>query len=1083
MSKDKPVFFDESGRRQKIVDFVLLALIFLFTFALVFIGYNLRKISKIEQTAKLTHQQPRESTLSVLYTESNANAYALLGDRIQQIGTVLLPRYYLTDKGVSTPLTYEKLDKSLKAESTNINTSYDTYHILSSKNYTLPPVERNLPRAIDSSMVKLIGDEQMAGIASGISNADASGLYVDIDLSQISSPKAKEEFGGWLTRFKSALSVYDLHLGLIVDPGLLDESHQALLRIPRVVYSGQSTTQCDKQIQGLKQLKELDQSNVIVELPTASTKTDLRASSRSEINVEYGSTAELLLNRQVNNRSCHSIDVKEGTFSYKVNDAISSYNYLVATNNILGVNKSRGWAISDPGNEEYTLWSLLDSDLTQQTISQLIGKEVKASLSVEKDGAGQIFSLANVATTGSRDITFDSSGYVTTSRLEHSDTANTITKQGESKKKIALTFDDGPNPTYTPKVMDILESYGVRGTFFVIGQNVANYPETARQIVARGHEIENHSYNHPVYSLLDNEANKSQIKSTNEIIELITGVRPSYFRKPYSDNSEITNSADIEYLNMLSSLGLQASEYDIDSKDWLLDTSDQILERVKSQIEASNGKYSQILLHDIHHKPELTMETLPRIIEYLQTNGIEIVTVNQLADQPKSKPNVDAVAEASTPYYVLRTKLWALKVFSVIGVFFIILSYIRYSWMIGGSIFYYVKRKLLKFLTKHIYLRRGSLPKLAIIIACYNEEKVIGKTIEALQKSTYKNFRIILVNDGSKDKTKEIIEAYSKNDKRISLINVPNGGKARALECAMSNTKCQWLVFCDADTIFAPDSLQQFALSATLDYRLGAIAAKIVVGNDYNLLTRAQLIEYGIAHTFIKASQDVTNMITVVPGAAGLWRHNALKKAGGFLPDTLAEDADATMRVIASGSRVGFRANIEAFTEAPEKLTMLFKQRTRWQLGNMQSIYKHRKGLFNPKVYGTLGAVGLPMFYLELITAIAFPFIMLFTIHALYQEKLFGLKGLLAIMQQPDLNLTVFFGILMVLIEIGIVLFVIATSKKSVKSKVLLLLTVPYYITVYKIYLSTFTIVAMLRALKGKMHGWGHLQRTARVNI
>ncbi len=599
-------------------------------------------------------------------------------------------------------------------------------------------------------------------------------------------------------------------------------------------------------------------------------------------------------------------------------------------------------------------------------------------------------------------------------------------------------------------------------------------------IVSRGHEIENHTYDHPVFSLLTDDANYSQIKATNDIIETVTGVTPKFFRKPYSDSSDVTNGSDIRYLQTLQKLGLRASEYDVDSKDWHLNSSEQIVNRVKQQLSERNGDYSQLLLHDTHHNTELTISALPGIIEYLQSQDVQLVTVNELAYQHDDNYGQNLVTTST--YKAMRIQHGALTLFTWISEIFIALSLVRYAWMIVGSIFYTIKRRLLKYFIKHINLKTGTLPRLTIIIACYNEEKVIGRTIEALQASYYRNFRLILVNDGSKDKTAKIIQNYADHDKRISLVNVPNGGKAKALESGMSKTKSQWLVFCDADTIFAPDSLRQFALIAALDYRLGAIAAKIVVGNDNNLLTRAQLIEYDIAYKFVKASQDITNMITVVPGAAGLWKHSALTKAGGFRADTLAEDTDTTMRVIAGGNRVGYRSNIEAYTEAPEKLTMLYKQRTRWQLGNMQAIFKHRKGVFNPK-YGTLGVMGLPLFYIELISAITYPVILAITAVLLWSEGLFSIQKMSSIFDDPAKNTIIILGLLMLAIELCMTLFVIVTSKKSIKSKVKLILTVPYYVVIYKMYLSIFTIVSLLRALRGKMYGWGHLQRTASVHI
>ena len=1079
MNNNNPVFFDESGKRQKIVDFVLLVMIFIAAFGVVYAGYYLSKINKIESGAMVSQYHPQNNSVTVLYTESNANAYAILGDKIQQIHTVLLPHFRFNEYGISTPLAYSHLYKSLQAQSSNINTDYDTYFILSGRDYVVPPAERNSQPKVKVPMYRAINPAIMSDVVANVVNADISGLYIEPDFTQINDPQTTKQFEDWVIQFKTLLNDQGVHLGLIVDPGAINDNNKSVLNKVEMVYLGQSVSELDAQIDGISKIKSVN-NNIKIELPTVSTKTVNRPLTSSIVDVEYNDIATQLVGKQFNDRTYKALSFKNDSYSYKIYDAVSAYNYTEAINRIFGTDMHENFAIADPGFEEYTLWKILDPGLNHDEIGKILRSDMIAGLEISQEGAGQIYAIDSSGTPGTRDLTYDSQNNITSSFVKSNNVVSSVAQEGKNDKKIALTFDDGPDPVYTTKVLDILDSYGVKGTFFVIGENVASHPEIAREIVSRGHEIENHSFDHPVFSLLSDDANYSQIKATNDIIKTVTGVQPKFFRKPYSDSSDITNDADIRYLEMLHKLGLKASEYDVDSKDWLLNDSDKIVERVKQQLELRNGNYSEILLHDRHINPELTISALPKIIEYLRSENIQMVTVNEL-DHQSSNEQLQNFA-TSSEYRSMRMQRGALTLFTWISVVFIALSFVRYAWMIVGSIFYNIKRRLLKYFIKHVNLKTGVLPRLSIIIACYNEEKVIGRTIEALQANSYKKFRIILVNDGSKDQTAKIIQSYANNDKRITLINVPNGGKAKALEIGMSKTKSRWLVFCDADTIFAPDSLRQFALTAALDYRLGAIAAKIVVGNDNNLLTRAQLIEYDIAYKFVKASQDVTNMITVVPGAAGLWESSALIKAGGFLPDTLAEDTDTTMRVIAGGNRVGYRSNIEAYTEAPEKLTMLYKQRTRWQLGNMQAIFKHRKGVFNPK-YGTLGVMGLPLFYIDLISAVTYPVILAITTVLLWSEGLFSVQKMNAIFENPAKNTLIILGLLMLVIELCIVLFVIITSKKSIKSKVKLLLTVPYYVTIYKMYLSVFTVVSLLRALRGKMYGWGHLQRTANVHI
>jgi peptidoglycan-N-acetylglucosamine deacetylase len=292
--------------------------------------------------------------------------------------------------------------------------------------------------------------------------------------------------------------------------------------------------------------------------------------------------------------------------------------------------------------------------------------------------------------------------------------------------------------------------------------------------------------------------------------------------------------------------------------------------------------------------------------------------------------------------------------------------------------------------------------------------------------------------------------------------------------------KDDWLVFCDADTLFAYDAIEKYVYTLNTRKNLGAVAGRIRVGNDINHLTRAQVIEYGVANTFIKPAQDILNSITVVPGACGLWNRENLLAAGGYSPDTLAEDADSTMKIISMGKNVLYENDITAHTEAPDTITTLYKQRTRWQLGNMQALFKHHTGVFNSK-YGALGYIGLPMFYIEMLHVLFFPMFLLFAAATL-SISLFQLDAMMpntvgfATSQE---FLWVSLGI--IVYDILLSIFVILREPKRWQQKKKLLKTLPYYYLFYRFFLSYSTLVALLRALRGRLQGWGHLKRSATV--
>jgi polysaccharide deacetylase family sporulation protein PdaB len=197
---------------------------------------------------------------------------------------------------------------------------------------------------------------------------------------------------------------------------------------------------------------------------------------------------------------------------------------------------------------------------------------------------------------------------------------------GAGMNAIALTFDDGPHPEVTPRVLDILRSQGVRATFFVLGNKVKQYPEIARRIVAEGHQIANHSYSHPSFTKIKPRSLDKQVKETTAVIESITGVTPTSIRPPYGALN------DRVILSLLEGHGLNIIMWNVDPQDWRKPGIDVVVDRVVSQTKPG----AIILLHDIH-KP--TAEALPSILTNLASRGYSFATVDQLLGLSPRRPS------------------------------------------------------------------------------------------------------------------------------------------------------------------------------------------------------------------------------------------------------------------------------------------------------------------------------------------------------------------------------------------------------------------------------------------------------------
>ncbi len=246
-------------------------------------------------------------------------------------------------------------------------------------------------------------------------------------------------------------------------------------------------------------------------------------------------------------------------------------------------------------------------------------------------------------------------------------------------------------------------------------------------------------------------------------------------------------------------------------------------------------------------------------------------------------------------------------------------------------------------------------PFVSIIVPVYNEEKVIKNSIKSLLDLDYPNYEIIIVNDGSTDKTKreaEQLVGYQKGfhgDVRVSLINKPNGGKAKSLNAGIRYSKADFILCMDGDSQLSKDSLK-FAIKHFANPEIGAVAGNVKVLNRGKFLTDLQALEYVEGLNMARSAQSYINLVNIIPGPIGIFRKRAIEDAGFYSSDTFAEDADITLRVLSKGWKVYYEPKAVSFTEAPAKLQQLLKQRYRWTRGIIQSIRKHKKLLFNPTI-------------------------------------------------------------------------------------------------------------------------------------
>jgi cellulose synthase/poly-beta-1,6-N-acetylglucosamine synthase-like glycosyltransferase len=368
-------------------------------------------------------------------------------------------------------------------------------------------------------------------------------------------------------------------------------------------------------------------------------------------------------------------------------------------------------------------------------------------------------------------------------------------------------------------------------------------------------------------------------------------------------------------------------------------------------------------------------------------------------------------------------------------------------------------------------------PLVSVLIPAYNEEKVIVSSIRQILKSRYANLEVIVVDDGSIDATSAVVNQHYANEPRVRLITIPNGGKAHAVNTALHASKGAVVVALDADTQFEPDTIPRL-VRWFIDPKVGAVAGNAKVGNRINLITLWQALEYITAQNLERRALAALGAITVVPGAVGAWRRDALEQLGGFPADTLAEDQDLTIAVQKAGYHTLFDSEAIAWTEAPDSARGLARQRFRWAYGTLQCLWKHRDATFNPR-YGALGTIALPQVWLfQILFSVVSPLVDLVLVWQIIATALDYLQHRGQFDDTNLLRMLVFYAAFMA-VDLAASALAFAMEKKEKWSLLwwLVLQRFGYRQLMYYV-----VVRSVWTAIRGPSVGWGKQDRKATVN-
>ena len=670
----------------------------------------------------------------------------------------------------------------------------------------------------------------------------------------------------------------------------------------------------------------------------------------------YGANATLLFNDDTYNLHYSYTDDDNVKHQVYFTDAATIFNNMrFGTTYHLA-----GFAMWRLGTEDSRVWNFYGKDLAWEQVKRWNLNNVFALNGyndVNYVGSGEVLSVESEPHPGHVSLSIDTDdqliaeeSYITLP------SAYTVAKLGHcGPKDLILTFDDGPDARWTPQVLRTLKHYRVPGAFFMVGLQMEKNLPLVKKVYDAGNTIGNHTFTH--HNVIENSDDRTyaELKLTRMLVESITGHSTTLFRAPYNADADPTQREEIEPMILASRRNYLFVGEEVDPNDWQPGiTADEIYRRVIDGVHHGDGHI--ILLHDaggVTRKP--TMEALPRIIATLQHEGYRFISLEKYLGMSRQQL-MPEIPKGET-YYAMQANLTLAEIIyhtsdflTALFVVFLVLGFLRLAFMY----FLMIKEKRTEHRRHYPALTKENAPHVSIIVPAYNEEVNCVRTVSNLLKEDYPSFDVIFVDDGSKDHTLDRIhEAFDGND-RVQILDKANGGKASALNYGIAHTTAEYVVCIDADTQLRPDAVSRLMQHFILDnaHSIGAVAGNVKVGNQRNMLTRWQAIEYTTSQNFDRMAYSYINAVTVVPGAIGAFRKEAIVKAGGLTTDTLAEDCDLTMRINEAGYVIENESYAVAMTEAPENVRQFVKQRVRWCFGVMQTFWKHRSSLFNPRKKG-----------------------------------------------------------------------------------------------------------------------------------
>ncbi|MBO8191675.1 glycosyltransferase [Streptomyces oryzae] len=596
-------------------------------------------------------------------------------------------------------------------------------------------------------------------------------------------------------------------------------------------------------------------------------------------------------------------------------------------------------------------------------------------------------------------------------------------------RTVALTFDGGPDPVWTPRLLALLRKHRAHATFFLSGAKAAQHPDLVRKIRAAGHEIGSNTYTGADLGASSSVRAKLELGLTQKALAHSAGTHTKLLRMPQTTTVDTLCGAEWQAAKRAAGDGYLLVAADHSSRK-----PSQGLIRQYSQTDLAYHEAKKLLGN--RHVDRFTTVS----------DGLRLPPAESASPLERWEGTA-LIWIKKLGHAFVSGMAWVLGIAGALGLLRLLLLVLFARTHV---------RRLTNFRPGSPWLREVHEP-VTVLIPAYNEEAGIESTVHSLLASTHPHLQIIVIDDGSTDRTADL--ATWIDDPRVMVLRQPNAGKAAALNTGLAHARYDIVVMVDADTVFEPDAIYRL-IQPLAHPAVGAVSGNTKVGNRRRLLGRWQHLEYVFGFNLDRRMFEVLECMPTVPGAIGAFRRDALMGVGGVSEDTLAEDTDLTMALWRAGWRVVYEESAIAWTEVPSSLGQLWRQRYRWCFGTLQAMWKHRRAAVELGPAGRFGRRALSYLTLfQVVLPLIAPIV-----------DLFALYGVLFL--DPVRSTGVWLGFLVVqLLAAGYALRLDGERMRT-------LWAMPFQLLVYRQLMYLVVIQSVVAILLGSRLTWGRMRRS-----